>query len=328
MNRIRRALYRIELRWLDQASVQLARLWFRRSGSIPGIMRMVLLSLWSSDPLRREKYPPEIDLSVVFAEKDCHLVPLVVARAIQSSTNPVRVVRLVTPDWGIEAAVEALRAVREHQSTFGFSLEIFEDEELLGSNSLEALRHHGIPDRGFGWVVQQVLKLSTVLMSEQRATLVVCADTVLTYKRTWLDRAGRQLLLANEWFRPLWTEDVESFLRLRKSIPFSFITHHQLMQREIVAEIFGERGERLVEWATSASRRIAEYETYGTFLFELYPKRAVVARFGNVEFSDRKSLTISAPNWRGNEIPAFKSEQPLSVSLHHYLGKGMQSSGA
>jgi hypothetical protein len=319
---IQESLYKIQSRWIDQACLHLARLWFRQSGSIPRIMRMVMLSIWSSNPLKREKSPPEIDLAVVFAEKDCELIPFVVAGAIQSSANPIRVVRLVTPDWGLCTAEEALSAIRELQSTFGFALETFEDEELLGRKKMEALRHHRIPDRGFGWVVQQVLKLSVVLMSQQRATLVVCADTVLTYKRTWLDSAGRQLLLANEWFRSLWTDDVESFLQLKKSIPLSFITHHQLMQREIVAEIFGERGERLVDWATSASRRIAEYETYGTFLYEVYPKRAVVARFGNVEVSNRQEITLGNPNERHNEILGVNNENTLSISLHHYLENG------
>lgn len=322
---IRRALYRIQSRWLDRVSLLLVGWWFQRNKSIPKIMRMVVLSLWSDDPLRREMRPPEIDLAVVFAEKDCELVPFVVAGAIESSANPVSTVRLITPDWKVSGAMNALTLVRELQSTFGFALETFEDEELLGREKLDALRCHGIPDRGFGWVAQQVLKLTAVLLSQEKATLVVCADTVLTYKRTWLNSEGQQVLMANEWFRPLWTQDVEAFLGLKKSVPFSFITHHQLMQREIVAEIFGNRGERMVEWALTASKRIAEYETYGTFLYEVHPERAVMARFGNLEVSDRRRVTLGRPKNGAKQIIGVDSENTLSISLHHYLGNSKDS---
>ena len=94
------------------------------------------------------------------------------------------------------------------------------------------------------------------------------------------------------------------------------------MQRELVAEVFGDGGERLVKWATSASRRIAEYETHGTYLSEVYPKRAVFARFGNVETTARERLAEKSPHQLSKTLTEIDGKFTLSVSLHHYLQSG------
>lgn len=315
-------LGRIESPLLDRGTLILVRLLFRRKGSIPSALRLILLSVWSTDPLRKEKDLPEIDLAIVFAHKDVELVPAAVLAAVHSSANPIKVVRLVTPSLDPPAVQKSIGKVEQASLRMNFSLEVYDDASLLGTDRLRDLRSHQVPDRSLSWVTQQLLKLSAVLKSSQRATLIVDADTILLKRRTWLAKDGRQILMAPEWFRSLWTEDVERFLGLKKSLPFSFITHHQLMQRDIVETIFGADGRKLTDWALSARRRIAEYETYGTYLAEVHPSLAVVARFGNVEKAARPTVASVDSVEDLSDLAKFYGSSCLSLSVHHYLQDG------
>lgn len=315
-------LERVQSPGIDRVSVRLARFIFRRWGFIPSFFRSMLLSLWSTDPLSREKALPEIDLAIVFAQKDAELVPAAVLAAVDSSSNPIKVVRLVTPNLENPIVRMSIGAVETASSRLKFSLEVYDDKSLLGSDRLRQLQHHQVPDRNLGWVTQQLLKLSAVLISPQRATLIVDADTILLRRRVWLARDGRQILMAPEWYRSLWTEDVERFLGFAKTLPFSFIAHHQLMQKDVVEELFGSEGQRLLEWALSARRRIAEYETYGTYLAEVHPERTVLARFGNIEDPNRS--VVASVSSREALFDLVKEYGPrfLSLSVHHYLDPG------
>ena len=315
---IKRLLERIQSPRADRVSVALARSIYRRWGFIPSWFRSAILSLWSTDPLGREQDLPDIDLGIVFALKDAELVPAAVLAAVNSSANRIKVVRLVTPNLDFPVVQESIEAVRQASLQLHFSLEIHDDASLLGPERLSQLQNHRVHDRGIGWVTQQLLKLSAVLMSSQRATLIVDADTILLRRRTWLAQDGRQILMAPEWYRSLWTEDVERYLGLTKTLPFSFITHQQLMQRDLVENLFGSDGQKLLTWALSARRRIAEYETYGTYLAEVYPERAVVARFGNFEAALREHVAGVRAEVGLHEL-SRKLEGQLSLSVHHYL---------
>lgn len=319
MKIVKTLLQRSESPFLDRISLRIARAVFRATGNLPSNLRSALLCLWSTDPLRRQKRLPTIDLAIVFALKDVELVPAAVFGAINSSSNPIDVVRLVTPSLDFPEVVKSIEVVRRASFLLNFSLEVYDDASLLGADRLKQLESHQVRDRSVAWVTQQLLKLSAVLKSAHRATLIVDADTILLRRRTWLARDGRQLIMCPEWFRDLWTQDVEDFLRIRKTIPFSFITHHQLMQRELVEQLFGAEGEKLLEWALNARRRLAEYETYGTYLAELYPHRAVFARFGNVEDSARPLVASVENEERLCDIAKQYGLHCLSLSVHHYL---------
>ena len=282
-------------------------------------MRSAILSLWSTDPLGGERGIPDIDLGIVFALKDAELVPAAVMAAVHSSANRIKVVRLVTPNLDFPVVQESIEAVRQASLQLHFSLEIHDDASLLGPERLSQLQNHRVHDRGIGWVTQQLLKLSAVLMSSQRATLIVDADTILLRRRTWLAQDGRQILMAPEWYGSLWTEDVKIYLRLTKTRPFSFITHQQLMQRDLVENLFGANGEKLLTWALSARRRIAEYETYGTYLAEVYPERAVMARFGNCEAPWREEVGQVEELADIQKLGLRLGSGALSLSVHHYL---------
>lgn len=315
---IKRLLEQMQSPVADRVSVGLARWAHSRWGYIPSSFRSAVLSLWSTDPLNGETDLPDIDVAIVFALKDAELVPAAVLGALNSSANPVKVVRLVTPNLEPQVVQKSVESVRQISIHNGFKLEIFDDATVLGVDRLTELRDHRVRDRGLGWVTQQLLKLSTVLMSSNRATLIVDADTILLKRRTWLSPDGRQILMAPEWYRSLWTEDVERFLAVKKSFPFSFITHQQLMQKDLVERLFGSQGERLLDWALSARRRIAEYETYGTFLTEFYPERAVMARFGNCEAALREQITQLKTEEDLYDL-SRKLKGALSLSVHHYL---------
>jgi hypothetical protein len=71
-----------------------------------------------------------------------------------------------------------------------------------------------------------------------------------------------------------------------KKYRLSFITHHQLMQPEIVRRMFPGGSESLLDWWKSSTdpigRDLGDYEAYGCFLAHHYPERVAYGSFGNL----------------------------------------------
>jgi len=307
-----------QLPFLDALVIKLFRLQHRGVIRVSGLLRSVLLEALSNDPMRGQSNLPEIDLVIPFAEKDQELIRLAVLGALNSSRNPVVNVVLVSPKG--EASIEAdlllsLKAdVRDYRAT----LVVLSDAEVLSEGLAKVLSQSGLKARNEGWLRQQLIKFLCVLSSPRKACLIVDADTLLLYPKTWLASDGVQVLAPAEWFRGFWTDDVEKFLGVPKRLPFSYITHHQLMQKDIVQALLGANGERLADWLETADTVVSEYDSYGSFVETSYPERAMFCRFGNSE-APRKVLPNrdSYSHVRERLLAGFPRSN--SISFHHYL---------
>jgi hypothetical protein len=285
---------------------------------LSGAVRSLLLEALSDDPLRSSTRLPTIDLIIPFAEKDEELVPMCVRGALSNSRNRIENVVLIGPRGRESLSSETLMDLSSGVQGYGASLTILSDSEALSEElnlSIEKSRLHA---RNQGWLRQQLIKYVTVLGSSQDACLIVDADTVLLTPKTWVSSEGVQALAPAEWFREFWTSDVEKYLGVKKRLPFSYITHHQLIQKDILQALFGHGGDRLVEWLEQADTVVSEYDTYGSYVETFFSNRVRFCRFGNLEIS-RESK-----EWRGLSVgaPSNMSEhfsKANSVSLHHYL---------
>jgi len=154
-----------------------------------------------------------------------------------------------------------------------------------------------------------------VIMSDQVATLILDADTVLLSPKIWLDSEGTQILcIANEYHLP-YKKHIRKVFGGQNHL-LSFTTHHQLMKRDSVKEIFGLNGDGLVDWLKLAdfneSSATSDYETYGEWMVERNPKQVVFAKWNNV------SAKINSINTSYAEILSDYSKYG-SVSNHWYL---------
>ena len=251
------------------------------------------------DPLHSVSDPPAIDVVIVCAAKDLPTLPLCLEGIGRTCGNPVAKLLLVCPRADSAAAQSvAGAACRSWQSAREPRVEVLTDEELLPP-ALAARIDQLVPEARRGWVRQQLLKILAVLTrAASSAALVVDADTVLLRRRTWVAHDRRQALAVAREFHPPYALHAERMWgpAVRWSL-VSFVTHHQLMQREVLEAMFGATGEALTRWLDSAdwseTSAIAEYQCYGSWLCSFQPQRVVPARFSNVE-ARRSSVLVTA----------------------------------
>jgi len=243
------------------------------------------------DPLKKAPRLPAIELIIPFVEKDLEALPIVLDHARRNVRNPLARVVLITPRD--ESGKRTRFAREESRSRLDALLAqnpdavVLYDQDLLGAPLLEELElRFGRGDRNAGWVTKQLIKLSAAMQSESTASLILDSDTVLLSKKTWYTEDHRQLLqVANEYHTDFMTH-VKMFFGVPKKLCLSFVTHHQLMQRDVVRQMFPQGSQSLLEWWKSSTdpigRDLGDYEAYGSYLVHHYPERVAFGSFGNL----------------------------------------------
>lgn len=265
--------------------------------SLPHELRAALDTALPVDPLQDVSAPPMIDVVIACAAKDISTLPLCLEAIARTCTNPVGTVHLVCPRADA-VAIQAMTEAASAQWESTARVEVIIDDELL-SPALAARIDQLVPGPRRGWMRQQVLKLLAVLTrADASAALVVDADTVLLRGRTWVAHDGRQALAVAREFHPPYAKHAERMWgpAVRRSL-VSFVTHHQLMQREVLEAMFGVTGEGLTRWLDlgdwAETSAISEYHGYGSWLCAFQPQRVAPARFSNVEA--RRSSVLLTP---------------------------------
>ena len=326
LNAIRRGLRRTNSKALGYlARSAYIRATTRRGKHLREPRRVLVSLLQPHDPLKREKSLPSIDLVVPFVEKDLRSLELVLAQALKNVRNPISAIVLITPQNQDNTGPRFVRG-ESHELLSSIlashrNIVVRYDQDVLGPEILAELEtRFGKGDRNAGWVTQQLIKLSAALMSEAPASLILDADTLLLSRKTWLSSSRRQLLqLANEYHTDFMKHTLKHF-GVPKELKMSFVTHHQLMQTDVVHHMFPDGGASLLAWWTSSTdpigRDLGDYEAYGAFLAHHYPERVAHGSFANLfaphltSFLADRANTGSSPE---QLIPGY-----CSVSFHSW----------
>lgn len=167
----------------------------------------------------------------------------------------------------------------------GSELRLWDEREFIPGMTLDDLQRIPLSffPHGAGWYFQQFLKFAFLNVSNSEAHYLIWdADTVLLREIGLFDESGRPFYTkADEYHRPYF-ETFEALFRDRPNRQFSFISQHQLIDKEVLrrmlAEIEALHPESL-NWAWAIMENLrgegtnlfSEYETYGHFLKLRYP---------------------------------------------------------
>jgi hypothetical protein len=300
LNQLRRSESRFFGFIIIKVSLSIANL--MKLQKIPYALRQIISLAQPSNPLR-DGVLPTIDIAIPCHINDFDNLPLVIQGARVSVRNPIGNIRLITPEY----------LSMELQTRFPDCI-VSTDESVLSADLVQAINEL-VPKERRGWIIQQIIKFQMVIMSDQVATLILDADTVLLSPRIWLSSEGTQILcIANEYHIP-YKKHIRKVFGGQSHL-LSFTTHHQLMKRDSVREIFGLNGEGLVEWLKLAdfneSSAVSDYETYGEWMVQRNPKQIVFAKWNNV------SAKLNSGNASYADIFSDYSKYG-SVSNHWYL---------
>jgi hypothetical protein len=137
-----------------------------------------------------------------------------------------------------------------------------------------------------GWVYQQLLKLGTPTYAHDvsDAFLIVDADVVFLRPTSFTPEPGKRFpySIGYEWHAP-YRAAYERLFGRKPPVGYSLISHHMLLDRELLAEMFAEiESIHGVPWHEayvaavdpSEPSSIADYETYGWWMLDRHPELA------------------------------------------------------
>lgn len=259
--------------------------------------------------LKSEDSAPFIELLIVVAEKDLGTLKLAIDAAKGNSKNPISRVTLICP----EHSVKRLKLQFPECNTLSERL-------VLGDSLSDAIRSHHSPGR-LGWFIQQVAGLAYCRQSTSAGVLWVDADTVLLRPKLFLTSKGVQALsVSHEYVNQYETHAEKIWGPRLKMKGLSFVTHFQLMQPDVVREMFPTKA-ALRDWVLGAdisfNSPLSEYHSYGRFICEKNPRRVRLEKW------DNRAVTISEEQLGNTTIDQLAATNPKlgSISFHTYLRK-------
>lgn len=287
---------------------------FQRINKVAGIpvplkIRELYDALQKQD-LSRDGIYPEISLGIVCHPKDFANLDLVIQMAKKNCKNPITDVSLVTTLSGYKTL-----------KTLFPEYNVYNETDFVSQRTFDAIAKE-VPSEISGWVLQQAAKFTIVLNSKNDATLILDADTVLLKRRLFLTENNVQSLsYSHEYHLPYVKHYAKFSGQEIDSNGHSFVTHHQLMQKEVVKSLLGTEGEALPNWILAADYGVfsplCEYHCYGEELIRKYPSRFKVTRWGNLPVSASKLRQTQEHSQFTSLENAFNGWN--SISVHSYL---------
>jgi FkbM family methyltransferase len=255
------------------------------------------------NPLPIAADSPAISVAIPLAGKDYSNINLMIKKVVESSLNPVAEILII--HGGTPPSISNLAQLK---------IKVIHESEFIPHEIEKIIRT--FPENRQGWVRQQIIKFLAVMESSTGSTLVCDSDTYLTHQRLWVNAIGiQQLQISHEYSEEYENHFREMFQQETKSkYKVSFVTHHQLMQKEIVSEMFGENLTGLSKWLELADKNsnspISEYHCYGRFITDRHSDRSLYSRWNNLFTTPQASDT--------NELVELNANGYSSISVHRY----------
>ena len=243
----------------------------------------------------------KIDLVFVATQKDFEVLKLSLPLAASTiPENQLGVIQLVVPSVEVDLC-------RLTFGAFSPKLEVVDENHLLSIEDRENL-FNKFQDR-YTWVLQQLLKVASVLNSDSDAVLIVDADTLLLNRRAWLNPDGIQILQISEEYNADYYEFLSSIGIGGSSPKYTHITHHMLIQKKYLIEVLdrinthnvSELVNLLAKSVTVKSKSpvCIDYELYAQYMMLEHRDKIILSRWCNLgvplkffEFITRSSFRI------------------------------------
>jgi hypothetical protein len=222
----------------------------------------------------------ELELFIPVAQKDWKALPMAIRAARRMLKHPIRTVYVVgpekPPDW----------------ASFMHPSDVFlHDKEVTPVRRQDIDLRPGGKDRS-GWILMQLIKLAAETVCRGEYILILDSDTLLLRPQRFV-KSGRVVLnVADESHGPYYAQ-INRMLPGLPIAPFSFVTHHQLMQATVLKELKAEIEKGGKPWHKAILDTIdrneqsgfSDYELYGNFMYHRHHEAVHLEHFLNVGLS-------------------------------------------
>ncbi|TVY02113.1 DUF6492 family protein [Cohnella terricola] len=250
-----------------------------------------------------------IDVVIPAIDKDLGTLPYVIDSVRKYVRHPISRIFVVSPNSpNIKAVCHRKNCVFIHESKV---IPLRKNQISYRSKRWERS----------GWLYQQLLKLGSSSIAQQRHFLVIDADTVLIRPhRFYVD--GKQLFYCRSWSQPEYFVTYRKLLGKKASRPRSFVTHYMMFDktklRSLKNKIEARNGTKWYKAILKSVDRkkqfgFSEYETYGNYVYSAGPGKV------RLKSALNKSLSTSPSALSGAAISKL-AQRYRSLSFHKRKG--------
>lgn len=227
----------------------------------------------SADPNEKERVPVSsnkgitIDVVIPAIDKDLGTLPYVIDGVRRHVAHPIGRIFVVAPG---SARIKAV--CRRKGCTF------VHEKTVLPLRKKDIVYRSKRWERS-GWLYQQLLKLGSSSVVNQRHFLIIDADTVLIRPHRFFED-GKHVFYCRGWSQPEYFVTYRKLIGSRAPRPRSFVTHYMMFDkvklRSLKAKIERRHG---TKWYKAILRSInrkkqfgfSEFETYGNYVYSASP---------------------------------------------------------
>ena len=226
----------------------------------------------------------KIEILVVVAGKDIHLLQHCLKAAILCTRNQISKITTISPPDDVKQCIEQVSGMETK-----IQFECLDENDFFGKKWHDQLQSKF--GNRFGWVYQQLITLKFVQESTSHGVLVLDADTLLLKPAEWLGPDGNQIMLVSLEKHPPYYNFLSEVIKTPKNPKNTFVTHHMLFQphlvRAIIARTVGELDsliQKLLEFEHKdlQSPVCIEFEFYGQGMSRFFKEKIDLRKFANI----------------------------------------------
>lgn len=193
-------------------------------------------------------------------------------------------------------------------------------------NIRNLVKSHFIHGMRAGWYFQQFLKMAFARSRYADGYYLIWdADTMPTSDIEFFDRNGRMVLTQKDEYHKAYFATMERLTGMGKTVDFSFIAEHMIIDVAIMQELICKIEHAMIDGTTwyekiinatdpDESQAFSEFETYGTYIHNVYPERVAYRRLRTM----RQAGFLFGRAIRPREIELFNDViDTLSVEAGH-----------
>lgn len=181
-----------------------------------------------------------------------------------------------------------------HKFLKKYNVSILDENTLVNELTLSNIKrimqdHFGDKVKIYGWYFQQFLKMGFSLSKyAKKEYLIWDADTIPLRNLSFKENGKNVFTIKTEYHKPYF-ETLNKILGLEKTVDFSYIAEHMLIEVSIMQEIISEinkkniRGniwfEKIINSVNkSDANGFSEFETYGTYCQTKYSQKYITKK--------------------------------------------------
>lgn len=219
---------------------------------------------------------PSIAIAILIIEKDLHLLQLNIESLRRFCQNPISNIFVISP---------ANNKIKEQCQLLEVT---WIDEEVVAPVKREKIHEFLGESFRLNWFYQQFIKLNLDTVITENHYLIIDADTILLNDQYFVSQEHMLLKVSDEYFYSyqVTNKGLIDNLSLRYQ---SFITHQQLISREILYEMKkritfnGGHGlwDNILNAIKTNGNWFSEYELYGSFASQFYGDKIKIVYWHN-----------------------------------------------